>query len=222
MPTLGTQCISSVRYNSYLVYGAAHNLFIPWLYRNKLCTLCFPQNAQNLNDNKLKTVVKSLLFFRAPHNDSQQPMTTAFLHIRKYTWHRAPTSNMLSCRTPVEQGGDHGSQNKSPVLIRIRWFSVTWGVPPKAKSHRGSAALYNVTLALANAGAISLAACKRAWGNGGWEQVSQRRLTRWWRWRSGRILWNTIGKTSHFDENVMMRWALNNRHLPSSLSAWIE
>lgn len=86
----------------------------------------------------------------------------------KYTWHCAPTSSVRSCRSPTEQRREDGSWNNGPVLIHIRWLSVTCGVLPKAKGHRGSAALYNVTLGRANSQAISLAACKlalRQWGS---------------------------------------------------------
>ena len=52
----------------------------------------------------------------------------------------------------------------APALIHIRLLSVTCGVQPKAKGHRGSAALYNVTLGLANSQAISPAAWELARG----------------------------------------------------------
>lgn len=93
-----------------------------------------------------------------PHNDFQQPMTADFLHIHKYTWHWASSSTALSRRAPVERRGEEGNQNNGLVLIHIRWLSVTCGVQPKAKGHCDSAALYNVTLGLANSQAISLAA----------------------------------------------------------------
>lgn len=147
------------------------------MYRHALCTLCFPQIVSKLNHNKLSAVVKfqpcswgtssGASVQPQPHNDSQQPMTTAFLHIRKYTWHCAPTSTALRRRSPTEQAEEDGSQNNGPVLIHIRWLSVTCGVQPKAKGHCGSAALYNVTLGLANSQAISLAAWEPAWGDGG-------------------------------------------------------
>lgn len=61
-----------------------------------------------------------------PNNDSQKPMTTGFPHTCKSTWHCAPTSTVLGCRSPTEPAGEDGSQNNGPVLIHIRWLSVTW------------------------------------------------------------------------------------------------
>lgn len=151
------------------------------MYRHTLCTLCFPQIIHILSQSWTTTSTVQWGNFSCahktrsgasvqlqPHNDSQQPMTTAFFHICKYTWHCAPTSTALSRRSPTEQAGEEDwSQNNGPTLNHIRWLSVTCGVQPKAKGHHGSAALYNVTLGLANSQAISLAAWELAWGDGG-------------------------------------------------------
>lgn len=144
-------------------------------------THCFPQIFYRLSQSWIATSKARWWIFSCPHktqgsgasvqiqphNDSQQPMTTAFLHIRKYTWHCAQTSTALSHRSPTEQAGDDWSQNNGSALIHFRWLSVTCGVQPKAKGHCGTAALYNVTLGLANSQAISLAAWELAWGDGG-------------------------------------------------------
>ena len=93
-------------------------------------------------------------------------------HMQVHLTQRTDLSAELSRISPTEHAGEDGSQNNGPVLIHIRWLSVTCGVQPKAKGHGGSAALYSATLGQANSQAISLAAWELAWGDGGSQERS--------------------------------------------------
>lgn len=142
---------------------------------HQLCTLCSPQifprlsqtesqQAENSGENEHKTQAQepqcSSGHIMTPSSQWQQPPSTYVSTLD--TMHRPPLRSVADL--PQSQQERTGARIMAPALIHIRLLSVTCGVQPKAKGHRGSAALYNVTLALANSQAISPATWELARG----------------------------------------------------------